>query len=95
MNILLKPNLSEAIYLSRAQARRIGQIEGLSVTLTLQPVAIPGLEFLNSILDTKAQHAMLPGHIIDAVSLQKIETKTSFHGAAVCCGCFKDRFVIC
>jgi hypothetical protein len=93
MSVLLRPNLSEAIYLSRAQAKRVAQIEGLTIAVTLQPVAVPQIDFLRSLFNPDRAPPNLPGHIIDAVLLEKYNSPFSFHGAAVCCACFQDRYV--
>lgn len=93
VNVLMRPNLSEAIYLSRAQARRLSALEGLVVSVAIQPVAVPSMEFLLSLRDDTPP-PFLPGHTIDAVLLQKHNNTYTFNGAAVCAASFNDRMLV-
>lgn len=95
MTILLRPNPNQAVYLSRAQARRLSNMKFLRISVTLNPVAIPSSEYLYSLMCKTIPKPIYPSEFIDAYLFEKFELDVKeFYGAAICMIRFAGRNLI-
>jgi hypothetical protein len=95
MTILLRPNPNQAVYLSRAQARRLTNMKFLRISVTLNPVAVPSSAFLYSLMCKTIPKPVYPSEFIDAYLFEKFELDVKeFYGAAICMIRFAGRNLI-
>jgi hypothetical protein len=95
LNLNLTPIPNQAIYLSRAQAKRLALMKGLRIAATLSPVAVPTATFLNSLLCKQTPPPTYPSEVLDAISFEKTELDLKeFYGAALCMVRFKERNLV-
>ena len=95
LNVNLTPIANQAIYLSRAQAKRLALMKGVRIAATLSPVAMPTASFLYSLLCKQTPPPCYPSEILDAIVFEKTELDLKeFYGAALCMVRFKERNLV-
>ena len=95
LNLNLTPIPNQAIYLSRAQAKRIALMKGIRIAATLFPVAVPTASFLYSLMCKQTPPPTYPSEIFDVLAFEKYELDLKeFYGAALCMVRFKNRNLV-
>ena len=90
LTVNLKPSISEVAQLPRSSVL----MEGLSMTLSLLPVAIPSASFLSRYF-IRQPPPVTPVCFVDAPILETASVKwDNFSGGALAVGCFKDRLIV-